>query len=135
MKNVRQEHIRMNNFEDNVIKWASDRNILKGSDLKAQSGKLLEEVLEMYCTINGVFDKKPFIEHVVKHIEDHLQQFSPNNIVDRFQLADDIGDTDVVIQIICAMASLSRSNCQKQAWNEIKNRKGKLIDGKFVKET
>jgi hypothetical protein len=31
------------------------------------------------------------------------------------------------------MKGVSRSACQAQAWNEIKGRKGMMVNGKFVK--
>ena len=97
----------MNNFKDNIIKWASDRNILNGSTVEKQLEKLAEEFMEL-CLAHGKGDDKDF--------------------------CDAVGDIDVVIQIICEMKGVSRSACQAQAWDEIKDRKGILVKGKFVKE-
>ena len=94
------------NFEDNVIQWASDRNILNGSTIYKQLEKLAEEVIELAVAV-GKEDEQEF--------------------------CDAVGDIDVVLQILCAMKGVSRSACQAQAWNEIKDRKGMMVQGKFVK--
>ena len=107
MKNVKQECIRMNNFEDNVIKWASDRNILNGSTVEKQLEKLGEEFVEL-CLAVGKKDIK--------------------------QIADAIGDMSVVLAILAKQNDLSLSYCQLLAWDEIKDRKGIMLNGKFVKE-
>lgn len=97
----------MIDFENNVIQWASDRNILNGSTVDKQLEKLAEEFVEL-CLAIGKNDEEEF--------------------------CDAVGDMDVVLQIICAMKGVSRSACQAQAWNEIKDRKGMMVGGKFVKE-
>ena len=106
MKNVKLECIRMNNFEDNVIQWASDRNILNGSTPYKQLEKLAEEVIELAVAV-GKDDKR--------------------------EIADAIGDISVVLAIVAKQYDLSLTYCQDLAWNEIKDRKGMMVNGKFVK--
>ena len=48
---------------------------------------------------------------------------------------DDIGDCMVVLAIIAEQHGLTISNCLEHAYNDIKDRKGKMIDGVFVKES
>ena len=98
----------MNNFEDNVIKWASDRNILNGSTVEKQLEKLGEEFVEL-CLAVGKKDIKG--------------------------IADGIGDMNVVLAILAKQNELSLSYCQLLAWDEIKDRKGVMVKGKFTKET
>jgi hypothetical protein len=40
----------------------------------------------------------------------------------------------VVLINIAERNKLSISSCLEQAWNDIKDRKGKMVDGVFVKE-
>jgi len=47
---------------------------------------------------------------------------------------DDIGDCMVVLAIIAEQHNLTIGNCLEHAYNDIKDRKGLMIDGVFVKE-
>lgn len=90
-----------------VEQWAVDRNLIHGSTLDKQLGKLREEVDE---------------------IEDALEEN------DQEALVDAIGDCTVVLTILAAQAGYSLDYCFRQAYNEIKDRRGRMIDGIFVKE-
>lgn len=90
-----------------IIQWASDRNILKGSTRKDQMVKLVEEIGELAGGIaRGNEDK----------------------------VKDSIGDALVVLTIIAEQSGTSIVECLDLAWNEIKDRKGKMVDGIFIKE-
>ena len=47
---------------------------------------------------------------------------------------DAVGDILVVLTIYCQQKGWSIAECFQMAWNEIKDRKGKMVDGSFVKE-
>lgn len=47
---------------------------------------------------------------------------------------DAIGDTYVTLVLQAEMWGLTMSECIEQAWNEIKDRKGRMENGVFVKE-
>lgn len=89
-----------------IKKWAIDRNVVLG-DIKAQMVKLLEEAGELAEGIN-------------KNKQDLI--------------IDSIGDTYVVLVILCMQLGLDINDCIKAAYEEIKDRKGKLVNGLFVKE-
>ncbi len=90
-----------------VRKWANDRNLVVGSNPQAQTVKLLEECGEL---AGGVARNK---RDVVK---------------------DSIGDATVVLIILAAQYNMSFEDCLQSAYDEIKDRKGKMVDGVFVKE-
>lgn len=90
-----------------IIQWAADRNILEGSTRKDQMVKLVEEIGELAA---GIAKGK---EDIVK---------------------DSIGDALVVLTIIAEQSGTSIEECLGLAWNEIKDRKGEMVDGIFVKE-
>jgi NTP pyrophosphatase (non-canonical NTP hydrolase) len=92
---------------EKVEKWAHDRNIIKGSTAAAQLPKLMEEMGEL-CS--GVLKDKRALQ------------------------ADSIGDCLVVLIIIAEQLELDIEMCLAMAYTEIKNRKGRMIDGVFVKE-
>ena len=89
-----------------IKKWAVDRNVVSG-DTKSQMVKLLEEAGELAEGINK--NKQELI-------------------------IDSIGDIYVVLVIICMQLGLDINDCIKAAYEEIKDRKGKMVDGIFVKE-
>jgi hypothetical protein len=86
--------------------WGNDRNIINGTTPFQQFGKLLEEVAEMY---------KAMVD---------------NNIV---EIKDGIGDARVVLNMIAAQYGLLVEDCDQYAYDQIKDRKGKIINGVFVK--
>lgn len=90
-----------------VIKWAEERGIFDNGDPLAQLDKTQEELNE---TIEAVKN------------DDHAE------------IADGIGDMLVTIIIAAKMMDLDPTTCLEQAYNEIKDRTGKMVDGKFVKD-
>ena len=50
------------------------------------------------------------------------------------EVEDGIGDTIVTVIILAMQLNLKIDDCLMTAYNEIRDRKGKLIDGVFVKE-
>ena len=90
-----------------VAQWAEERNLIEGSNPHLQMTKLFEECEEL--------------SHA-------LQDDDTKEIVDA------IGDIQVVLAVMCAQLGLNIDQCREVAWDEIKDRKGKMIDGVFVKE-
>lgn len=88
-----------------IVQWHKDRNLIEGSDDRSQFSKLLEEVRELAVSIET--DNSP---------------------------VDDIGDIVVVLINIAERNGLSLEQCLEHAYNDIKDRKGKMIDGVFVKD-
>jgi NTP pyrophosphatase (non-canonical NTP hydrolase) len=92
---------------ENIRQWAEDRNLIEGSRPVNQISKLLEEMGELATGVN-------------------------KNKIDL--IADGIGDSIVVLTILAKQCDLNIEDCIDLAWNEIKDRKGRMIDGIFVKE-
>lgn len=101
----------MNNLITKIKDWADNRN-LKNADPKIQWMRVTEEVGE---------------------IRDVL--LKPTKFVDpQAALKDAIGDTLVTIIVLAYQLDLDVTECLSIAYDEIKNRKGKMINGTFVKE-
>ena len=90
-----------------IQNWAWDRSLIGGSTTNAQMLKLMEEVGEL---AGGVCKDKADV------------------------IKDSIGDVFVVLTIIAAQMGWSIEECVQAAYAEIKDRKGKMVDGIFVKE-
>lgn len=95
----------LNRLEQMVILWHRDRNLIEGSTDAAQHTKLVEEVKEL-----------------------------ETNILLSQPVIDDIGDCMVVLINIAERNGLSLFDCLSHAYEDIKDRKGKMVDGVFVKE-
>jgi NTP pyrophosphatase (non-canonical NTP hydrolase) len=53
---------------------------------------------------------------------------------DTAEICDAIGDIQVVLAVMCAQLGQDIDACREMAWEQIKDRKGKMVDGVFVKE-
>lgn len=94
-------------IEDNIIQWGIDRNLYEKSDIAHQFSKLQEEVIEL------------------------KEALSPTN---QDEAIDAIGDIMVVLTHIAHFLETELKTCYLVAWSEIMDRKGKMVDGLFVKE-
>lgn len=94
-------------YANRIREWAEARNLIAGSTVQAQFVKLIEEVGEL-------------AEAIAKGKDE--------------QFMDSIGDAFVVLTILAAQKNLEIEECIAHAWDAIKDRGGKLIDGVWVKE-
>ena len=95
-------------MDDLVLKvkqWFHDRNLIDGSTDKDQVLKLMQELGELSDSVCKGND-----------------------------VSDDLGDMLVVMLNIMERNNLTIEQCLNVAYNDIKDRKGKMIDGIFVKE-
>jgi NTP pyrophosphatase (non-canonical NTP hydrolase) len=95
---------------EQIKQWHYDRNLIDGSTDRAQFTKLMEEVLELH---EAIVDENRYNDVLV---------------------ADAIGDIVVVLVNIAERNGLPFHACVEHAYDEIKDRKGKMVDGVFFKE-
>ena len=88
-----------------VAQWHHDRNLIEGATDKDQFCKLIQEAGEL-----------------------------SDNICKGIDMSDDIGDMIVVLINIAERNNLTLKECLEKAWDDIKDRKGKMVDGIFIKE-
>lgn len=88
-----------------IVQWHYERNLIAGSTDKDQVLKLLQELGELSDSVCKGNDVR-----------------------------DDLGDMLVVMINIMERNGVSMADCLEQAWGDIKDRKGKMVDGIFVKE-
>lgn len=101
----------MNNLINKINEWAISHGLDKGNP-RVEWMKVTEEVGE---------------------IRDVL--LKPTKFTDpQAALKDAIGDTLVTIIVLAHQLDLDVTECLGIAYEEIKNRKGKMINGTFVKE-
>ena len=97
----------MNELIKNVKDWAEEKNLLKKENSHAQMLKVLEEVGE---TAGALLKNK------------------------NKEIIDGLGDSFVTLIILCYQLGLEPKDCLETAWDEIKNRKGKTVNGTFIRE-
>lgn len=105
-------------FKPNVLQWAADRDLLHYENYAGQFLKVIEEVNEI----------KEAIELII------TADTSADLEAGKHEAADAIGDTAVTLVILANQLGLDFDKCCEQAWNEIKDRKGKTVNGTFVKD-
>jgi NTP pyrophosphatase (non-canonical NTP hydrolase) len=93
-------------YAERIRDWAQERNLIRGSTQQAQFVKLIEEVGEL-------------AEAIAK---------------DKAGFMDAIGDCFVVLTILAAQRGIDIEDCIAGAWLEIKDRKGRMVDGIFVRD-
>lgn len=101
------EIMRMDELTANILGWANDRNLIEGSTVDKQFVKLVEEVGELAA---GLARGK-------------------TDVID-----DALGDIMVIAIIMCAQRGSTPPNILEAVWDIIKDRKGKMVDGVFIKE-
>ena len=92
---------------DNIRTWARDRGIYKTGDSKTQYVKLMEEAGELAQAL--------------------LKKDNP-------EIVDAIGDMVVVLTNLAELEGYRIEDCIQSAYDVIKSRQGKMINGTFVKD-
>jgi len=88
-----------------IVEWHHARNLIEGSTDFAQFQKLMHELVELM-----------------------------DNLRDGKSPIDDIGDIAVVLINIAERNGLNFEDCLEHAYNDIKDRKGRMVNGLFIKE-
>lgn len=94
-------------MREKILNWAKERNLLDASNRNKQFIKLIEEIGEL------------------------AQGMAKNDIV---QIIDSLGDVQVVLIILAELYNLDSDKCLESAYETIKNRKGKTVNGIFIKD-
>jgi NTP pyrophosphatase (non-canonical NTP hydrolase) len=97
----------LNTLALNVREWAKQKGLLKKENSAKQMLKVTEEIGEVAAAV----------------ARDNIEG-----------LKDGIGDGFVTLIILAHQNGLSPEECLEAAWDEIKGRTGKTVNGVFVKE-
>lgn len=97
----------MKNIKEKVLEWGGVRNLLHNENALKQYSKLQEESNELLI---GILNKDPY------------------------EIIDALGDIQVVLIILANQLGFDIDECLESAYNEIKDRTGKTVNGNFVKD-
>ena len=97
-----------------VEQWAREKEIDDYKNWDKQFMKFQEEAIELH---------KEMVLHA-KHIYH----------IDKVDMKLEMGDVLVTLIVLAKQQDIELSECLSMAWDKIKDRRGKTINGKFVKE-
>lgn len=118
-----------------IAQWHKDRNLIDGSTNNAQFFKLFEEVAELYATLNPEKDSNQISTDLVNMVAYMFKNNRVKQAPEGKDIKDDVGDINVVLINMIEREGFTMQQCLETAWYDIKDRKGKMIDGVFVKES
>ena len=104
-------------LKEKVLSWADDKDLLHAENADKQFMKFIEEVFEFKTEMDmwmygGDILKPINLEHV----------------------KDEMGDIFVTLIILCEQIGIDPVECLSMAYEKISKRKGKTINGQFIKE-
>lgn len=103
-----------------VVQWAEDRNLVEGSTPARQIYKTMEEATELAVAIGAYTQEAGYDEGELTGAALDIQ--------------DAIGDVTVTLIIIAEQIGVSFEECLAVAYHQIKDRKGRMQNGIFIKE-
>lgn len=115
-------------LKDKVLEWADDKDLLYEENADVQFMKFVEEVFEF---------RESLI--IIKNVGQMISQFKEQgiNVYFRENLVKDMmlemGDIFVTLIILCEDLEIDPVICLEMAYKKISKRKGKTINGTFVK--
>ena len=102
-----KQSLKLNKLHKQIVQWGYDKGIIQAGNPKAQWNKTLEEVNEL----------KDAIE---KNDKDAIK--------------DAIGDSIVTLMLQAEIQKIELTDALQSVYDIISKRKGKMVDGTFVKE-
>jgi NTP pyrophosphatase (non-canonical NTP hydrolase) len=94
----------------------------------------LWSLIEQWAEEKGILSKATPIKQAMKTQEEVNELCHAILDENRDEIKDAIGDIMVTLIIQCKMQSMDLHDCLKSAYNVIKSRTGKMVDGVFVKD-
>ena len=96
--------------------------------------KLIQSV-ELWADQRGLLVPENRPRQMLKVMEEVGETAAALARGNRRELKDGIGDSIVTLIILAAQSGFTATECLEAAYNEIKGRNGKTVDGVFVKES
>ena len=113
MKNFKQ-------LQKLTLEWAKDKNLLHAENADKQFLKFIEEVFEFKTEYDI------FCNDVKRQGSISKKKIKPILL--------EMGDIFVTLIVLCNQIGIEPTRCLDMAYEKIKDRTGKTIDGVFVKE-
>lgn len=102
-------------LQADVLRWAKDKDLLHSENAPKQFMKFIEEIFEF----KSEFDFVCYLD-VNEHTFHGMEL--------------EMGDIFVTLIILCEQIGIDPEECLSMAYEKISKRKGKTINGQFIKE-
>lgn len=114
-------------LRDEVIAWGKDKDLLHEDIAEKQFLKFIEEVFEF---------RDEWILYVHEYNVSDCGEADNDPVVAEYRhnMKLEMGDIFVTLIILCDQLNLNLIECLAMAYEKIKDRKGKTINGVFIKE-
>lgn len=106
-------------LQEKILEWADSHELLHEKNADKQFLKFVEEVFE-FKTEMDMYMKSSKLNLKIWRIDKDMQL--------------EMGDVFVTLIILCKQLSIDPQRCVELAYEKIKDRHGKTINGTFVKE-
>lgn len=120
--------MRFKDLKDKVLSWAKDKDLLHSENADRQFMKCIEEVVEFRDSFTAV---KLAGQLLVQARSQGVNINFENELFKNMQL--EMGDIFVTLIILCEQIGIDPEECLSMAYEKIKDRKGRTINGSFVK--
>lgn len=118
-------------LQGKVLDWADSHDLLNGENADKQFMKFIEEVFEYKTEFDILYNYKKFYRDRGEYIpSSHMAEYE--RIKKKAKM--EMGDIFVTLLVHCDQLGIDPVDCLEMAYEKIKNRKGKTVDGKFIKE-
>lgn len=114
-------------LRERVLDWAKNKDLLHEENAEKQFLKFMEEVFEFR-------DEWLLCVHEYNKCSYGEADNDPEVIELRHNMKLEMGDIFVTLLILCDQLNLDPVDCLGRAYEKIKDRKGKTINGVFIKE-
>lgn len=114
-------------LREKVLDWAKNKDLLHEENAEKQFLKFMEEVFEFR-------DEWLLCVHEYNKCSYGEADNDPEVIELRHNMKLEMGDIFVTLLILCDQLNLDPVDCLGRAYEKIKDRKGKTINGVFIKE-
>jgi len=125
----RQEFMKYEELSKLVIEWGESKGILDSSTPLRQLDKTQEELDETRAALKKLND----FDYQRDLMED-IGMPTPTKEGILAEVKDGVGDMLVTIVLLAKMVELDTTDCLNAAYDVIKGRTGKMVDGQFVKD-
>ena len=123
----------MKSFEElqaSIIDWADTHHLLCEENADKQFLKFIEEAIEFKTEMDNVTGY--LYRYKIKYPDKKMPGSISLSLKRR--MMDEMGDIFVTLIILCEQLNISPQTCLAMAYDKIKTRKGRTINGTFVKE-
>lgn len=111
-------------LQEKILDWADSHELLYEKNADKQFLKFIEEVFEFKTEFDT--GREQFIVYTI----DRRIKFTPDTFK-KMQL--EMGDIFVTLIILCKQLGIDPQRCLELAYEKIKDRQGKTINGWFIK--